>query len=308
MRAAGAALPCSLMTARNDITTSLASRIGLGTVQFGTNYGVSNAAGQVPAPEVAAILRSAHAAGVRVLDTAASYGTAEEVLGAALAPDQDFAIVTKALPLSHGLEEVERRARRSLDLLGRSPADAILIHAARDLAGSEGPRLWTLLERLRDEGLYRRIGISAYLDDGPLELARRYRPDLMQLPFSILDQRLRQNGELALLKKLGIEVHARSVFLQGLLFMDSERLPARLAHAGPALAATQARIKQAGLRPIEAAIGFILAQDDVDIAIVGVTSRDELAEIVSASATRLPDFDWRACAIDDPVTLTPSLW
>ncbi|MGY3616563.1 aldo/keto reductase [Bradyrhizobium sp. USDA 10063] len=296
------------MAARDDIATSPASRIGLGTVQFGTAYGVSNIAGQVPAAEVAAILRSAHAAGIRVLDTAASYGTAEEILGAALAPHQDFAIVTKALPLSHGLEEVERRARRSLDLLGRRPADAILIHAAGDLAGPDGPRLWALLERLRDEGLYRRIGISAYFADGPLELARQYRPDLMQLPFSILDQRLRQNGELALLKQLGIEIHVRSVFLQGLLFMDPARLPPRLAHAGPALANTQARIRQAGLRPIEAAVGFVLAQDHVDVAVVGVTSADELAEIVAASATRVRDLDWRACAIDDPVTLTPSLW
>ena len=90
--------------------------------------------------------------------------------------------------------------------------------------------------------------------------------------------------------------------------MDPKQLPARLANAGPALAATQARILRAGLRPIEAAISFVLAQDDVDIAIVGVTSRDELAQIVAASAMCCPDFDWGACAIDDPVTLTPPLW
>ncbi|GAA0029536.1 aryl-alcohol dehydrogenase-like predicted oxidoreductase [Bradyrhizobium ottawaense] len=296
------------MQTRDHVTTSATSRIGLGTVQFGTDYGVSNRSGQVSSPEVAAILGSAHAAGVRVIDTAASYGSAEEVLGTALSPEQDFAIVTKALPLSKGFEAIEIRARRSLELLGRKPAEAILIHAAQDLAGPEGPRLWAMLQRLRDEGLYRRIGISAYFADRPLELARRYRPDLMQLPFSLLDQRLRNNGELALLKQLGIEIHVRSIFLQGLLFMDPMQLPARLAHAGPALAAVQARITQAGLRPIEAAIGFVLAQNDVDIAVVGVTNRDELAQVVAASAKPLPDFDWRLCAIDDPITLTPSLW
>ncbi|QOZ78428.1 aldo/keto reductase [Bradyrhizobium sp. CCBAU 53351] len=308
MRALGAAIPRSMITMRDPLTNSATSRIGLGTVQFGTNYGISNATGQVPVPEVAAILRSARAAGIRVLDTAASYGTAEEVLGAALADDKDFAIVTKALPLSHGLEEIENRARRSLDLLGRKSAEAILIHAARDLSDSEGPRLWGLLQRLRDEGLYRHIGISAYFDDKPLELARRYQPDLMQLPVSILDQRLRRNGELAQIKQLGIEIHVRSIFLQGLVFMNPMRLPARLAHAGPALAATRARIKEAGLQPIEAAIGFALKQNEIDVAVVGVTSRDELAQLIAASAKRLPDFDWEACAINDLVTLTPSLW
>ncbi len=296
------------MAVQDHIATSPVSRIGLGTAQFGMDYGVSNTTGQVSALELAAILRSAHAAGIRVLDTAARYGVAEEALGAAISPDLDFAIVTKALPLSYGLEEIERRARRSLELLGQESAEAILIHAARDLRGPEGPRLWALLKKLRDEGLYRRIGISAYFDDGPLELARRYQPDLMQVPFSILDQRLRKNGELARLNQLGIEVHVRSVFLQGLLFMDPMRVPARLAHARPSLAAAQDHIRQAGLRPIEAAIGFVLDQDAIDIAVVGVTSRDELAQIVAASKKPLPDFDWEACAMDNPITLTPSLW
>jgi len=90
--------------------------------------------------------------------------------------------------------------------------------------------------------------------------------------------------------------------------MDATKLPARLAHAGLPLATIQARIRHAGLQPIEAAVGFVLAQDNIDIAIVGVTSRNELAQIIAASTKPLPDYDWRSCAIDDPIMLTPSLW
>jgi aryl-alcohol dehydrogenase-like predicted oxidoreductase len=296
------------MTARRNTKASSVPRIGLGTVQFGINYGVSNTAGQVSASEVSAILATADEAGIKVLDTAASYGTAEEALGRTLIPGHRFAIVTKTLPLSHGLEQVEKRARYSLELLGAKTAEAILVHAAQDLLGPDGPRLWTLLQRLRDEGLYRRIGISAYFVDGPLKLARQYRPDLMQVPFSLLDQRLLQNGEMASLKELGIEIHARSIFLQGLLMMDPTTLPANLTHVGPVLAATRARIGEAGLTPVMAAIGFALSRSEVDIAVVGVTSSDELSEIVAAAAVDLPEFDWSACAVDDTITLTPSRW
>jgi len=295
------------MTARRAPKAALVPRIGLGTVQFGIDYGISNVTGQVQGSEISAILATASEAGVRVLDTAASYGAAEQALGRALQPAHRFDIVTKTLPLSHGLEAVEQRARQSLEYLGR-PADAILVHAAQDLKGPDGPRLWALLQRLRDESLFKRIGISAYVSDTPVELARLYRPDLMQVPFSILDQRLKQNGDLAALKQLGIEIHVRSIFLQGLLLMDPNRLPAKLTHAGPALTAIHTRIAQAGLTRLAAAIGFVLAQQEVDVAIVGVTSRDELSDIISASAMDLPAFDWAACAIDDPVTLTPSLW
>ena len=292
----------------HDPSAAAVSRLGLGTVQFGTDYGISNTAGRVPAPEISLILASARRAGIGVIDTAASYGTAEEAIGRALRDADRFRIVTKALPLSHGIEEVETRARHSLGLLGRKPLDAILVHAAQDLAGPDGPRLWSLLQRLRDEGLYERIGISAYVDDGPLELARKFRPDLIQIPFSVLDQRLKRSGTLQELKELQVEVHARSIFLQGLLLMDPRRLPARLAHAAPALAATRARIERAGLTPIEAALGFVLGQGEIDIALVGVTRDAELSEIVTASAARSTEFDWSSCAIDDPVTLTPSLW
>ena len=296
------------MAAKSEKNVVPAPRIGLGTVQFGIDYGVSNAAGKVPAPEVAAILATAHEAGIKVLDTAASYGTAEEVLGRALRPGHRFDIVTKTLPLSHGLAAVEKRARQSLNYLGCKPAEAILVHAARDLAGPDGPQLWSLLQRLRDEGLFKRIGISAYFADGPLELARRYRPDLMQIPLSLLDQRLKQDGELASLKELGIEIHVRSIFLQGLLLMDPHKLPEKLAHSGHSLATIRARIERACVSPIAAAIGFVLAQPEVDIAVVGVTSHDELSEIVSASSVQLSEFDWAACSIDDSITLTPSLW
>jgi aryl-alcohol dehydrogenase-like predicted oxidoreductase len=284
------------------------SRIGLGTVQFGMDYGVSNEVGQVASTEVSEILVAATEAGIRMLDTAASYGAAEEVLGRALLPNHRFDIVTKTLPLSHGLSEVEKRARRSLEYLGQKPLDAILVHAARDLAGPDGPKLWELLERLRGEGLFKRIGISAYVDDNPLFLAERYRPDLMQVPFSLLDQRLRRTGALDRIKETGAEIHARSIFLQGLLLMNPSRLPAKLVHSAPALAAIRARIEEAGMTPIEAALGFVLSQGEVDVAIVGITGRSELSEIVAASRATLSTFDWAACAIDDPLTLTPSLW
>jgi aryl-alcohol dehydrogenase-like predicted oxidoreductase len=296
------------MIAARDTRSPFASRIGLGTVQFGIDYGVSNTSGKVPAPEVSAILTTASEAGIKILDTAASYGFAEEALGRALRPEHCFEIVTKTMPLCNGLDQVEQRARRSLEYLGRKTAEAILVHAAQDLAGPDGPRLWALLQRLRDEGLFKRIGISAYFADDPLELARRYRPDLMQVPLSILDQRLLQNGDLAHMKGLGIEIHVRSIFLQGLLLMDPTKLPANLSHVAPVLTATRERIEQAGSTPLAAAIGYVLAQEEVDMALVGVTNSDELLEILFASAAGRPEFDWAACAIDDPIILTPSRW
>jgi aryl-alcohol dehydrogenase-like predicted oxidoreductase len=130
----------------------------------------------------------------------------------------------------------------------------------------------------------------------------------MQLPISLLDQRLVQDGTLARLKDAGIEVHARSAFLQGLLFLPRERLPAKLAHIAEKLEAVRRRVAEAGATPLSAALAFCLARDDVDVTILGVTSIRELDEIVTSATAAPPHLDWKACAIDDPLVLTPSLW
>src|SRR5471032_2077992 len=121
-------------------------KLGLGTVQFGQAYGVSNQRGQVPKEEAAAILERAAKAGVRLLDTAANYGEAESILAAL--DTSSFRVVTKTVSLAHGLEHVIARARQSAQSL---KADTLLVHAANDLTGKEGETLWTALSRLKDE-------------------------------------------------------------------------------------------------------------------------------------------------------------
>jgi aryl-alcohol dehydrogenase-like predicted oxidoreductase len=274
------------------------NKLGIGTVQFGQAYGVSNARGQVPASDAAAILKRAAEAGIDLLDTAANYGAAESVLaGLDTAP---FRIVTKTISLKSGLDAVIARARQSAEIL---KADTLLVHAAGDLADET---LWPALQRLKSEGVFRKIGISVYVAEGPAVLAARFKPDVIQLPFSLLDQRLWADGSLARLKDMGVEVHARSLFLQGLLLMQS--VPEKLAAAAPRLKDIKSKITAAGSTPLAAALGFVLARPEIAIGLVGVTSVIELEEILSAAQRPLPDLDWPALALHDERVLTPSLW
>ncbi len=276
-------------------------KLGLGTVQFGQAYGVSNARGQVPKEEAATILSRAAKAGIRLLDTAANYGEAETILASLdIAP---FRVVTKTINLAHGLDRVIARARQSAAAL---KADTILVHAARDLEGAGGEALWSALRRLKEEGIFRKVGISVYVADNPVVLAERWRPDAMQLPFSLLDQRLLENGTLARLRALGVEVHARSLFLQGLLFLDN--LPEKLRHAAPHLAKLRKSLQDTSTTPLAAALGFVLARPEIAFGLVGVTSGKELDEIVAVAEQPLPRLDWESCALKDELVLTPSLW
>jgi aryl-alcohol dehydrogenase-like predicted oxidoreductase len=276
-------------------------KLGLGTVQFGQAYGVSNQRGQVPAAEAAAILARAAKTGIGLLDTAANYGEAETVLAALdTAP---FRIVTKTVGLSHGLDEVIARARQSARTLN---ADTLLVHAAGDLKGTDGEIYWNALMNLKDAGVFRRIGISTYVADDPAALAKRFKPDVMQLPFSLLDQRLLADGTLARLADMNVEIHARSLFLQGLLFLDPP--PENLKAAAPHLTHLRETVKDAGATPLSAALGFVLARPEIAVGLVGVTSLGELDEILDAVDQPRPALDWTSFALKDERLLTPSRW
>jgi aryl-alcohol dehydrogenase-like predicted oxidoreductase len=214
-----------------------------------------------------------------------------------------FRIVTKTIGAGQGVKAVVNRVRRSVSNLGR--VDLLLVHAASDLVAPVGTSLWQALWELKQAGEIGGLGISTYVADNPVALAERFRPDAMQVPFSLLDQRLLRDGSLKRLKELGVEIHARSLFLQGLLFMDSP--PERLEHAAPMLAAVRERIAKAGSTPLAAALGFVLSRPEVDVAVVGVAALKQLNEILG-SLGPVPEIDWEACALKDARILTPSLW
>lgn len=284
-------------------------RLGLGTAQFGGAYGVSNKIGRVPYRDVAAIIEVADGAGITMIDTAPAYGDAEKILGDTIPHDATFQLTTKTISLSHGVSAVLARFHRSLELLRTSSVDTLLVHSAAELNGPDGPDLWRALQRLRECGLCQRVGFSAYFDDEPLSLARRY-PDAnaIQLPISFLDQRLLMNGTIAQLKNMGVVVQARSIFLQGAIFLREHTLVKTFGRSGLQLSQIFIRLLREGVTPVSAALGFVLAHPEIDLSIVGVTSAAEISEITNQAASAPLDLPWSSYAVQDPFLLSPFLW
>jgi len=279
---------------------SAAHKLGLGCALFGARS--APAAGQlgVAAPEAFATVALAADAGVHLVDTAAQWGESETVLGQVLPSHPHFSIITKTAPIAGGVEAVDRRARASLDRLGRTQVRALLVHDAADLLSPDGPALWARLRRLKDAGLFEAIGFSACACDDPLGLARRFQPDIVQVPLNLLDQRLIASGALAELAALGIEVHLRSIFLQGLMFRAGHDLPIESRGLAPGLSRLRRLVAEAGADPLRIALGFVLSRPEAARVIVGVASPSELRAILAAAAGHLPTLNWQAFSADVP--------
>ena len=270
-------------------------RFSLGTVQFGLPYGIASQGG-LPAPEtVDSILDLALDAGIPSLDTAAAYGVSEQRIGRFIRRrgcDDAFEICTKLPALGECVPEtalsgiVAKAVEGSLRRLSVPYIDEYLLHDFKDL-DLYGRALIDALLLQQERGRIQRIGVSVYGPDDLVQLERFTELEVVQHPLSLLDQRLLASDTMDILKNSGISVHARSLFLQGLIAIPIASLPDEFEFARQKLLALHSILEEAGLSPMEAALGFARAAP-VDKIVVGVDSVAHLQENIDAIATSMP--------------------
>jgi aryl-alcohol dehydrogenase-like predicted oxidoreductase len=298
-------------------------KLGLGTVQFGLPYGVTNMGGQVPEEEAWRILDCARRAAIDLFDTAPAYGVSEVVLGEYLAAHEiasPVRIVSKTLPVRSAsigdaeLARVQEAFLETLRKLRRSRIYGLLVHHADDLLLEGGAQLYGLLRQWKAEGKVEKIGISAYTASQIEAVLSRYPIDLVQLPVSIVDQRLLKDGLLQKIKRDGVEIHARSIFLQGVLLATPGQLPSMLAPLRPVLERLDAESRKIGLSRLAAALGFIQTLSEINYAIVGALSLAQLESIVSEISNLasmpfpLSSSECAAFGVDDTRLVSPLMW
>jgi aryl-alcohol dehydrogenase-like predicted oxidoreductase len=277
-------------------------RLALGTVQFGLDYGVINQRGQVTIEEVNNILDFAKDNGVRVLDTASNYGNSEKILGDIGV--NDFQIITKTTSSKDGVNGIIKGFNQSLERLNRKTVDGLLIHNIEEVESKQFEFIFKELTELKQQGLIKKIGFSTYTPEQVDFVLKNFDFDLIQVPFNVFDTRLLQGGQLQRLKNKGVEVHARSVFLQGIL-LDFDNLSDYFSTWKGQFIEYQIMTKERGLSLLEYALNFVLAIQEIDRVLVGVNSELQLKGILQAINKRS---DLSAYPINEINLLNPSLW
>jgi aryl-alcohol dehydrogenase-like predicted oxidoreductase len=291
------------------------ARLGLGSAQFGSDYGLSNRLGRPNEKAVADIVQGAVEAGIGYVDTAPSYGEAEGLIGRYLPAGHKVRIVTKLPPIAaaavapHHTRQLLDAIAASLDKLRITRLHGLLVHQTTDLTKPGWQHVVDTLREAQGRGWVNRIGASIYGVDQLALVVRRFVPELIQIPVSVLDRRLIQSSTFARLAARGTEVHARSVFLQGLLLMAADDLPRFFAPIRARLAELHKQWATQGLDPLAGCLGFVLARREIDAVVVGVNRRaefDEIAAIIGWLAKHPVDVG--PVPVIDPSYLDPVQW
>lgn len=286
-------------------------RLGLGTVQWGLPYGINNANGIVDSKIVTSLLHRARQHGISVLDTAPGYGESEKILGHNSL--EGFRIVTKIPSIEKDsisnveVSQVVNNFEKSLITLNCKKIYGLLIHNVENLFIPGGEKLLRAMQLLKENGFVEKIGISIY-DHLQIDKALKiFTPDLIQLPISVLDQRLLISGHLALLKNQGVEIHARSIFLQGLLQMPLDRVPIFFDPIRDLLSRWHSVAMEQQLTPNQAALAFVKNIPHIDKIIIGIDSSLHLESCINDFMLSNA-FDASGLACNELRFINPSFW
>ncbi len=248
-----------------------ASRLALGTVQFGLDYGINNKNGKVRYSEVLKILSSAKKSGIDTLDTAAAYGDAETVIGNAIRDTGTFNIVSKTSAVISVSESLERT-------LANLQADSLygyLYHDVRQYYDNKNG--YNDLKKLQESGKINKIGFSLYhTSDLETLLQDQVKFDLVQVPYNIFDTRFANH--FSALKDLGVEIHTRSAFLQGLFFRNPNDLSDHFKSVKEILERLHKLSSNENLSVSALCLCFCLLNDAICKVVIGVDSDDNFRE------------------------------
>ena len=276
------------------------SRLTLGTAQLGMDYGIANTSGKPGAEEAIQILEISLKNGITSFDTAYQYGDSEQVIGSYISqhPVGDLVpLVFSKLPAIEmdkgaGYDDIYEKVRKyvivSLSRLGLNKIPVYFMHSAKDMYSYEGMVLKSL-QAIKEEGLIDAMGVSAYYPD-EAELALGIDEiGTIQVPINLFDHRFLKNRLLERLYEKNKNIFVRSIFLQGLFFMDPERLPKNMKAVSGYLVKLKKFAEEEKIKVDNLAMGFVKSFPEVTSMVVGAESQEQVLRNVEL--LKSPDID-----------------
>ncbi len=285
-------------------------KLALGTAQFGMPYGISNTVGQINEVDAQLIIKRSEDIGINTIDTAVVYGESELCLGHI--GIGGWRVITKLPEVPANCLSIDtwvrEQLKNSFNRLCVKNVTGLMLHRPMQLSQPMGSELWHVLLELKHEGLVEKIGYSIYSPDEIGMLWPKFIPDIIQSPYNVLDQRLKTSGWLKRLHDRDVEVHVRSVFLQGLLLMGQETRPEKFKRWNNVWSQWEEWLKINNFSALEGCLLPVLLEEMINFLVVGVNSLQDLNEILAVATQNHDVMMPETLSIDDDDLINPSKW
>ena len=285
--------------------------LAIGSAQFGSDYGIANKTGQVSIKEIALILDRAKEFGIDTIDTAISYGNSEKSLGRV--GIKNWKVVTKIPEIPSNIDSadinfwLEEKITESLKRLNIENLYAVLLHRPDQLNDEKYKDVWCTLQNRQKAGDIQKIGYSIYDSNQLKGIFKKFEPSLIQVPFNLIDQRIKKSGFLKKFNEMNIEVHSRSCFLQGLLLLKKELIPSKFKKWDNFWNEYHTWLNRNNITPLEACLKYSVREKLISKVVIGVDSYTHIDEILSTLKNN-SNINYQDFYMDDSDLINPVNW
>jgi len=274
----------SLSNQNNQFINNNLSRLCLGTANLGMHYGIVNQSGQLSELEFSKILLHAQVVGMKFIDTAFAYGTAENRLGLTLRKTStSFQIMGKYSGNTYQsdgcLNDPLQEINHSLNQIGIPSFYCYYFHKAEDLYNEE---FVIAMKEIKLQGLAKYIGVSVYSAEDAFRAVDHPVIDVIQVRYNVLDQELDRLGFFESANSLNKKVFVRSIFLQGVLLADENSIPEKLINLIPHVRELDVLAKDYALTRRDVLLHYVLSNPSIDGIIVGVDNDSQFNDIIES--------------------------
>ena len=259
---------------------SLKKKIIIGTAQLDKNYGLNKNRNKITVNEINNLFEFLKKNQYFYLDTAKNYKDSENLLKKINL--NKFKIIGKIEKLRNKkniYNYLKKEILNSINNLGIKMFEGYLIHDEKDLISNRSDEIYRALVKIKKENLTKKIGISIYDFKKASSIIKSYKLDIIQLPYNLIDRRLENKSFLKLLEKRNLEIHVRSIFLQGLLLKDLNKVPKIFYKYLKFFKKIDKYCKKNLLSKLEACLNFVMSNKVINKIIIGIENKSNMVEI-----------------------------
>jgi hypothetical protein len=285
------------------------NKIILGSANFDQIYGIKK--NFIKKNEIKKLFDLALKNKIKTIDTSPLYNKSEKIIG--LLNNNRFKIISKIPkpPKNIKRENIKKWLKQnvmiSLKNLKIKKFECLVLHNANSLLCKNGDEIYKGIRNMKINGLTSKIGVSIYDFNVLDKILKKFKFNLIQAPFNILDRRLVEKGWLKKLKKRKIEVHARSIFLQGILLLKHNQLPKKLIKLSKKLMVWENWLKKNKFSSLQVCLSFVLNQRQLDGVVVGYNNTNQLNQILKLKQIK-NNFSLPNLNIKDKKLIDPREW
>lgn len=295
----------------------------LGGAQLGLKYGMLQK--KISIKNIESIIETALKNNINSIDTAHNYGDSEKNIGNLINKYKNsqihiiskLKVFKKNYSTSNLKKEVIESIQNTLNNLEIKFIDTLLIHEMSNMNINNG-FIWKYLISIKNKKIFKNLGVSVQNKKELLIALSIKDISVIQLPFNIIDNRWDDviNQIIKAKKKRDLEIHVRSVFLQGLLLNINNKAWNKTKFKNYKLIKRWLNDKTKLFKRksvVDLCLSYVQSQDWIDKIIMGVDSKDHLINNIklfnlkSLSLSEINDINLSRPKVNNTL-LNPSKW